>query len=155
MGLLLGNRFLPMFGASGVAYLLRDEFTTTRAAGAVNGTAAEPGAGTRTVTDTESKLRIGIPYGVLMFGDSKTVGAQWHSQLTNSSIAFFEMPTRIGTSGITTAGRRETVDTDLAACLGTPDVIAINLGANDCPVMPTQAQWELDMGYMVDAMHTK
>ncbi len=40
------------------AYLLRDQFTTDRSAGAVNATAAEPGPGSRTVTDTESKLTI-------------------------------------------------------------------------------------------------
>ena len=42
----------------GLRYLLRDEFTTDRAAGAVNGTAAEPGPGTRTVVDVESKITI-------------------------------------------------------------------------------------------------
>lgn len=43
------------------SYLLRDEFTTNSAAGAVNGTAADPGGDgtpTRVVTDTESKLSI-------------------------------------------------------------------------------------------------
>lgn len=48
----------PMFGANGVAYLLRDEFTTDRAAGAVNGTAAEPGPGTRVVSDSGSRYSI-------------------------------------------------------------------------------------------------
>lgn len=41
-----------------VIYLLKDQFTTTLAAGSVNGTAAEPGPGTRTVVDTQSKLSI-------------------------------------------------------------------------------------------------
>lgn len=49
------SRFL---GGGGIAWLLRDEFTTDRAAGAVNGTAAEPGPGTRTVVDTQSYLSI-------------------------------------------------------------------------------------------------
>ena len=40
------------------AWLLRDNFTTDLAAGSVNGTAAEPGPGVRTVTDTENKLSI-------------------------------------------------------------------------------------------------
>lgn len=40
------------------SYTLQDEFTTDRAAGSVNGTAAEPTGGTRTVTDTNSKLSI-------------------------------------------------------------------------------------------------
>lgn len=40
-------------------YLLNDTFTTDRAAGAVNGTAPEPGpGGARYVTDTESKLSL-------------------------------------------------------------------------------------------------
>lgn len=44
--------------ASNLRYLTRDLFTTDRAAGAVNGTAAEPGPGTRTVTDTGNQLSI-------------------------------------------------------------------------------------------------
>ncbi|HBD01903.1 MAG: hypothetical protein UX38_C0006G0042 [Microgenomates group bacterium GW2011_GWC1_46_16] len=40
------------------SYTLNDEFTTDRAAGAVNGTSAEPTGGTRTVVDTNSKLSI-------------------------------------------------------------------------------------------------
>lgn len=40
------------------AALLVDTFDTNRAAGSVNGTAAEPGAGVRTVVDTQSKLSI-------------------------------------------------------------------------------------------------
>ncbi len=46
-------------------FSLRDDFTDTRAAGAVNGTAATPGPGTRVVVDTNSKISIGS--GVLNF----------------------------------------------------------------------------------------
>lgn len=42
---------------SGFTYLLRDTFSTDRAAGAVNGTSAEP-TGTRGVVDTTSKISI-------------------------------------------------------------------------------------------------
>lgn len=56
--------------AAAVTYLLRDEFTDTRAAGEVNGTAATPGPGTRTVTDTTSKLSVGS--GVLSVAGGKT-----------------------------------------------------------------------------------
>lgn len=56
--MLLGSGLLPQLGVSGAAYLLRDEFTTDRAAGSVNGTASEPGPGTRVGVDTESKLSI-------------------------------------------------------------------------------------------------
>lgn len=41
-----------------MTWILNDDFITDRAAGSVNGTAAEPGPGTRTVTDTNSKLSI-------------------------------------------------------------------------------------------------
>lgn len=40
------------------AYRLRDEFSTNRAAGAVNGTLAEPTGGARSVVDTNSKFTI-------------------------------------------------------------------------------------------------
>lgn len=42
----------------GITYSLLDLFTTDRAAGSVNGTAAEPTGQTRTVTDTNSKLSL-------------------------------------------------------------------------------------------------
>lgn len=38
--------------------LIRDVFTTARAAGSLNNTAAEPGAGTRLVADTQTKMSI-------------------------------------------------------------------------------------------------
>ncbi len=54
-------------------WLLRDNFTTDRAAGSVNGTAAEPGPGVRTVTDTENKLS--ISGGAAVFAGGKAVPA--------------------------------------------------------------------------------
>lgn len=42
-----------------IQWLLRDDFTDTVAAGSVNGTAATPFGGTRTATDTNSKLSVG------------------------------------------------------------------------------------------------
>ena len=55
------------------SYLLRDEFLTDRAAGSVNGTLAEPGPGTRTVVDTESK--VSISGGKLVISGGKAVPA--------------------------------------------------------------------------------
>jgi hypothetical protein len=52
-------------GQSGVTYLLRDDFSSDKAAGSVNGTPAEPGPGTRVVIDTNNKLS--IAGGVLSF----------------------------------------------------------------------------------------
>ena len=43
---------------AGVTYLLLDKFTSPLSAGSVNGTNAEPGPGTRLVTDTGNKLAI-------------------------------------------------------------------------------------------------
>jgi len=43
-------------GGAGIAYLLRDEFHTDRAAGSVNGTPAEPGPGTRTAVEVDGQL---------------------------------------------------------------------------------------------------
>lgn len=59
MPLLTNQKSRLLGGGQRVTYLLRDEFTTDRAAGAVHGTAAEPGpGGNRTVTDTASRLSI-------------------------------------------------------------------------------------------------
>lgn len=49
-----GSRLLKR----GIPYLLSDDFTTARDAGAVNGTAAEPGPGTRTLSDAGSLVSI-------------------------------------------------------------------------------------------------
>lgn len=46
------------FGDKRQLYLLRDEFRNSLAAGAVNGTGAEPGPGIRTLTDPESKVTV-------------------------------------------------------------------------------------------------
>lgn len=46
----------PVLNTSG--FLLRDDFITDRLAGAINSTPAEPGPGTRTVRDVESKMSI-------------------------------------------------------------------------------------------------
>lgn len=61
----------PMFRQRGfvTSWLLHDNFTTDQSAGAVNGTAAETGPGTRTVTDTENKLS--VAGGVLSFAGGK------------------------------------------------------------------------------------
>mgnify|MGYP001496566627 CR=1 FL=1 len=65
------------------AWILRDEFTTNRAAGAIDDTAAEP-TGTRDVaTDTNSKLTIGS--GLLTFATGGAAAGDpglWYTQLT-------------------------------------------------------------------------
>jgi len=49
----------PLLQQGGVNYLLRDEFDLPRAAGSVNGTAAEPGPGTRNATSSNVVLSDG------------------------------------------------------------------------------------------------
>ena len=58
--MILGSGLLTASGWPKASdWLIRDEFTDTRAAGSVNGTAATPGPGIRVVTGTESKLSVG------------------------------------------------------------------------------------------------
>jgi len=68
---------------STLSYTLNDQFTTDRAAGAVNGTSAEPTGGTRTVVDTNSKLSISSSQ--LSFATGGTVSND--PRLTYSSLS--------------------------------------------------------------------
>ncbi len=66
------------------SYTLQDQFTTARSAGAVNGTSAEPTGGTRTVTDTSSK--ISITGGLLNFATGGTSNdGIWYSSLARAA----------------------------------------------------------------------
>ena len=56
IGLGIGRGHAPK--SEPTLWLLQDEFATDLAAGSVNGTAAEPGPGTRTVVDTGNRLSI-------------------------------------------------------------------------------------------------
>jgi hypothetical protein len=69
--------------ADNVSYLLRDDFVTDRAAGAVNSTAAEPGPGTRAAVDANSKLTIAS--GLLTFATGGSAAGNpglWYAQLS-------------------------------------------------------------------------
>ena len=70
----------------GNAYLLCDEFLDTLAAGAVNGTLATPGPGTRTVTDTAG-TKLSITSGVARFVDASNWGdpGLWYNSVTRSA----------------------------------------------------------------------
>jgi hypothetical protein len=55
------SRLLTVLRSGGrvpITYVYRDEFTTDRAAGAINGTACEPGPGTRFMSDPNSRATI-------------------------------------------------------------------------------------------------
>ena len=75
-------------------YYLYDEFTTARAAGAVNGTQAEPLGGVRAVTDTNSK--ISIAGGVAVFATGAVSNnAIWYpvqARVLGKTILFYVVP---------------------------------------------------------------
>jgi len=71
-----------------IGYRLRDLFLTPRLPGAVNGTAAEPGPGTRTVTDTINKMDIGngrLSLGVTAINGDPGI---WYDAITRQAGRF-------------------------------------------------------------------
>lgn len=72
--IIIGNRpGVALGGGGGLTFLLRDLFTTDRAAGAVNGTPAEPGGSlgeSRGVTDLDSRITISGGKAVFAAGGS-------------------------------------------------------------------------------------
>lgn len=68
---LLGGGLIPETRRIG-RYLVNDTFTTNRAAGAVNNTAAEPGPGLRVVVDTGN--RFSLAGGSVVFGTGGSAG---------------------------------------------------------------------------------
>lgn len=94
-------------------------------------------------------------------GDSKTDGDIWPTYLgrnlnnTAGASIYYELPTRFGVSGATTASLKTYVDSNLAAVTGTAHIITINLGANDVSSMPAEATWKANMIAIVDALRAK
>lgn len=79
-------------GGGGTPYLLLDEFTTALTAGNVNGTAAEPGAGARSVADTGSDLslasgRLVVVDGAESWNDPKIWYGPWARALVGGVTA--------------------------------------------------------------------
>lgn len=97
-----------------------------------------------------------------VIGDSKTLGeaccvsTQGYRSLLMGLNASLRIPYINATNGITVAGTRAGIDANLAAYPGMPlDFVLVNLGANDAQTMPTQAAFEADLGYILDAVHVK
>lgn len=63
----------------------------------------------------------------------------------------------LAAGGATVASRKATVDADIAARATEPiRALLVNLGVNDISGgLPSQAQWEADLGYILDAFHTQ
>lgn len=68
------------------------------------------------------------------------------------------VPARVGISGLTIATAQARVDSDLAAAVGYPDFVFVNLGKNDVKngaSAPVQATVESNLAYILDACHVK
>lgn len=75
-----GNVAATQFSFTSSAFQIADEFTTDRAAGAINGTNAEPTGGARTVVDANSRMtiasgRLTLGGGAAAAGDGILYGA--------------------------------------------------------------------------------
>lgn len=70
--------------AAGCEYLLQDEFTTARAAGAVNGTPTDPPGDTRVATDTGNRLSISGGAAQFALGGAGGDPGLWYSQKTHA-----------------------------------------------------------------------
>lgn len=82
----------------GTSYLLRDDFTDTRAAGAVNGTYATDGRNLRTVQDTNSKFSIDVNGLALATGQAATDSLEYplFSRLPGRTILWRVTPATTG-----------------------------------------------------------
>lgn len=87
-------------GKRPIVYLLRDEFTTARSAGSVNGTAAEPGPGTRTVVDTNNRVSI---------ADERAVSSSHSDNSTSNAIIVYEGRSRVAGRTLTIRHRNGSV----------------------------------------------
>lgn len=105
---------------------------------------------------------------LVAFGDSKTrgntccVAANGYRNGLITSLTAVPLPTPLFTAvqaviGQTIAQARAAVDAWTASYPSTPgDWVFVNLGTNDMLTgMPSQAQQESDLAYVLDALHTK
>ena len=98
-------------------YLLRDQFHTDRAVGAVNGTGAEPGPGTRTVTDTEGTTYI---YDGRLLGIHQDIaGPTWG----NSQIAWSSCARQAGRTFVGLIWQADTTNESMAMGWATSDAV--------------------------------
>jgi hypothetical protein len=124
------SRRLAILGGRGVRYLLRDDFSDTLAAGAVNGTPATPGPGTRTVVDTNSKITVGS--GTLNFatGEATNDGIRYGIQTRSAGkvlVAKLKMTGGIGNLGLD-ADTSGAITDSIALATGSAINIVVNGG---------------------------
>lgn len=95
------QQFMVPTKGGGISYLIRDLFTDTRAAGAVNGMPATPGPGTRNVADTaETNVTVGSGYmsiaGTGTWGQSACYYSESIARVANRVIYVDVYPTGNG-----------------------------------------------------------
>lgn len=121
-----------------ISYLLRDEFITDRAAGAVNGTAAEPGGQTRTVTDGNSKLTIAS--GLLAFATGGVGGGNpglWYPSISRvAGTVLLSEITPGNTSSRASAGFDSAATGAIADCVlfGPSSALSVTVGPSSIAV---------------------
>jgi len=98
----------------------------------------------------------------LAIGDSKTLGSGdnpanlgFSSKISITTQQFVECPLRVAAGGRTVALQATGINTDLAAALGTPDHILINLGANDSASIPVETTFKANYATIITALHSK
>lgn len=100
---------------------------------------------------------------ICCLGDSKTAGYNIEEYIqVAAALSGQTLPrslAKIATGGWQTADLAANIDASLAAYSGTPDFCLINIGVNDFGETFDQgtfrADWLADMGYVLDALHTK
>lgn len=108
------------------------------------------------------------PLFIWAVGDSKTALENYYPAVTgytyyaskwleaNLERGAYPRPTPVGHSTFTTLQLKNIIDADLAATVGTPDFVILNIGVNDAlGAMPLQAAFETNYAYILDAIHTK
>jgi lysophospholipase L1-like esterase len=100
---------------------------------------------------------------IFCLGDSKTLGVGdeyggggYPFRMSSGTHEYLEIPLRVGVGGITVAGMRARIGSDLPVAVGTPRYVLINLGSNDLAgALPAEATWKADYQYILSAIHAK
>jgi len=91
-------------------------------------------------------------------GDTGSIGLNGYPPLLTASLPgdWYEEPGRVGLSGYTVADILPVIDAALALRTAiTPSHVLINLGTNDYPLGTAQADFEDDLGFIIDRLHSK
>lgn len=92
----------------------------------------------------------------MAIGDSKTANTpNWPDFLTESGYGLIHQPQRYAAGGWTTQNVRDGIDAALASKTETPDLVLVNLGANDVNGGDPGPSWKTNTAYIADALRSK